>query len=169
MRKESVGTFAGIGSREVPSDTFFKIKEIAYKLACEGWTCRSGGANGCDTAFEYGVSMAVHDSPNEIGGIQIFLPTAKIPDWAMKTVEQYHPAPHNLNPFAKRLHARNAQIILGENGDDPVDFVLCWTYNGRETGGTSQALRIARDNDIPIFNLGNTTEYQRWLKFIGEI
>jgi hypothetical protein len=53
------------------------------------------------------------------------------------------------------MHGRNAQIVLGDDLKTPVDFVVCWTPDGKLTGGTAMALRIAFDYDIPIFNLGS--------------
>jgi hypothetical protein len=49
--------------------------------------------------------------------------------------------------------ARNCQQVLGQNLNLPVDFVVCWTKDGGKTGGTGQALRIADDLNIPIYNL----------------
>ena len=32
-------------------------------------------------------------------------------------------------------------------------FVICWTKNGKGTGGTGQAIRIAKGFGIPVFDL----------------
>jgi hypothetical protein len=45
--------------------------------------------------------------------------------------------------------------VLGNYGNDPVEFVICWTSNGKDSGGTGQAIRIAKAFDIPVFNLYN--------------
>ena len=50
---------------------------------------------------------------------------------------------------------RNAMQILGRWGDNPVDFVVCWTKDGKASGGTGHALRIAEYYNIPVFNLKN--------------
>jgi hypothetical protein len=47
--------------------------------------------------------------------------------------------------------------ILGKDLKTPVSMVLFWSPDPNH-GGTSQALRIARDHKIVIFNLGDTTE-----------
>ena len=44
-------------------------------------------------------------------------------------------------------------IALGPILDDPVEFIICWTPGGKVTGGTGQAIRIAKDLDIRVFNL----------------
>lgn len=36
---------------------------------------------------------------------------------------------------------------------DPVDFVVCWTKEAKGGGGTGQALRIARDRGIAVYDL----------------
>ena len=65
-----------------------------------------------------------------------------------------HPAWHRCSPAARRLHARNAAILLGENTDAPVDAVVAWTSHGRIAGGTGMGIRIALDRGIPVLNLG---------------
>ncbi len=45
--------------------------------------------------------------------------------------------------------------VLGSDLETPVSFVVCWTIGGKISGGTGQALRIAKDLGIPIFNLEN--------------
>jgi hypothetical protein len=49
--------------------------------------------------------------------------------------------------------ARNAMQILGEDLQTPTEFVIAWTIDGRDSGGTGQALRMADYYGIPIFNL----------------
>ncbi len=68
--------------------------------------------------------------------------------------KQFHPAWERCSDAAKLLHMRNGPQVLGINGDDPVDMVVCWTQNGNGGGGTGQAIRIAQANEIPIFDLG---------------
>ena len=51
--------------------------------------------------------------------------------------------------------ARNGYQILGKDLKTPVRFVICYTPNGDRIGGTAQALRIAMDLKIPVFNAGN--------------
>jgi hypothetical protein len=52
------------------------------------------------------------------------------------------------------LMARNCYQVLGQNLDTPVDFIVCYTPDEYK-GGTSQALRIARDLNIPYYNIKN--------------
>ena len=149
--------YAGIGSREAPDDVLENILNIAQEFAIRGYVLRSGGAKGCDTYFEIGANL-------EGGEKEIFLPWEnfnnnksfrfEVGDEALKLGEKFHPRWSSLKPKAKLLIARNSYQILGEDLIDPVDFVVCWTPNGEEKGGTAQGIRISNYYKIPIFNLG---------------
>lgn len=119
--------------------------DLAMLLRENKYTLRSGGAKGADQAFAYGAGK----------DCQIIRPNDEIPTWAFQTVEKFHPAPDRLSPYTTRCHARNAMIILGENKNKPVDFVLCWTPAGKLRGGTSQGIRIAQAYGIDVYNLGD--------------
>jgi hypothetical protein len=56
------------------------------------------------------------------------------------------------------MMARNCYQMLGLDLKTPVEFVICWTPQGKGAGGTGQALRIARDLKIPIYDLGLLTD-----------
>lgn len=156
--------YAGIGSRTAPQEILQEMSALAKACALAGYTLRSGGADGADTAFEQGC-----DSVN--GTKEIFLPWKnfnkntsplfEIPDAVYQLGEKYHPAWHILPNAVRKLIARNGQQILGKNLDAPVDFVICWTRDGcskgeertKESGGTGQAIEIASAYNIPVFNL----------------
>lgn len=154
--------YAGIGSRETPAEILYQMADLAKELYRNGYSLRSGHADGADMTFE----MAVIDKDLHM---QIFLPwpgfnnaprysdrhISDIPEWAMATVDRYHPSPDRLSPAARKLMARNAMQILGPGGFEPVKFVVCWTKDGGPTGGTGQAIRIAKDCKIPVYNLHN--------------
>ena len=42
--------------------------------------------------------------------------------------------------------------------DIPSDFLICWTKDAREEGGTGMTIRIARDYGVPVFNAGGFTD-----------
>ncbi len=146
--------YAGVGSRKTPPDTLKEMTRIASVLAKEGYTLRSGGAMGADSAFEAGANNAV----------EIFVANDAMGDLdAMALMEEYHPAPRALQSnYVRHLMARNGYQILGRNLVAPVDFVLCWTPDGadgadiptsRASGGTGQAIRIAAGHGIPVINM----------------
>lgn len=162
-------TYAGIGSRETPQEILDQMERLASCLESEGFTLYSGGADGADKAFERGVDM--HDDNKKI-----FLPWKRFNSSfspyhepspkAFKIAEQYHPAWERLSQPAKYLMARNSHQVLGEDLESPVAFVVCWTKNGGVTGGTGQAMRIAIDNNIPIFNLYHDDALEKIFKLV---
>lgn len=145
--------YTGIGSRETPAEVLGIMTKLARWLAKRGWILRSGGADGADKAFEKGASKK-----------EIYLPWAgfngsnsmltEATKDALNLAPQYHPAWDRLSEGAKKLHARNCHQILGVNLDTPSSLVICYTKDGKGQGGTGQALRLAKDYNIPIFDFG---------------
>jgi hypothetical protein len=146
--------YAGIGSRDTPATVLKQMTEIARKLSQLKYTLRSGGAEGADTAFEAGAKTKQIFLPWEgfnrkySDGVSYFVPNVNT-----DLVKRFHPKYDNLKESAIRLMSRNSYQVLGSNLNDPVEFVLCWTKEGKMVGGTSQALRIANHYKIPVFNL----------------
>ena len=147
--------FAGIGSRETPREVIDLIKnKLCPILAATGYNVWTGGAIGADSAF--------FDGYSDKSKVKLFLPEpghnrlfGHYPtEEAFIIAEQAHPNWKACRQYARKLHARNSHIILGESLSDPVDFVICWTRNGECTGGTAQGIRLAKAYLIPIFNLG---------------
>ena len=148
--------YAGIGSRQTPAGILDTMENIGRELASKGYILRSGGADGADSAFERGCDQAG-------GKKEIFLPWAgfndnpspltRVSNRAMILASQYHPGWFNMSQGARKLHARNGHQVLGEHLNSPVDFIVCWTKDGKDIGGTAQAMRIARAYNIRIYNL----------------
>ena len=145
--------YAGVGARNTPPAILEVMTKMAQWLAQKGWSLRSGGARGADTAF-----MTGHPSDQQ----EIFLP--KHLGWgqnredAMDLAEQCHPQWSWCSQFVRELHARNALVVLGPNLQNPapVDALVCWTPGGKVTGGTGVAIRMAGTLGIPVFNLAIT-------------
>lgn len=138
--------YAGIGSRETPIHCQNLEEDLAVFMALQDYVLRSGHAKGSDLAFEKGCDLVK-------GKKEIFTAKSKIPLKAFEIAEDYHPAWYNCDAYARKLHARNSMIILGENCDEPVSFVIAYAPGSFNYGGTSQGLRIARGYNIPIFNI----------------
>lgn len=149
--------YTGIGSRETPENILNYMTYLASELEKRKYILRSGGADGADSAFEDGVQ--------EFYMAEIYLPWRNfnnnnsplynISDEAMSMAKKYHPRWNHLSQGAKKLHSRNCYQVLGYYLTIPSNFIICWTKDGKVSGGTGQALRIAIDNDIPIYNLYN--------------
>jgi hypothetical protein len=168
--------YAGIGSRKTPKETLALMTQIASKLRDLGYVLRSGHADGADQAFEAGAA----------GRAQIFLPWlsfnhhvttgdanifAAPSQQAHILAAQIHPNWAACSQAAQKLHARNMHQILGPDLKDPVRFVICWTpiVNGIETGGTAQAIRLARSRNIPVFNLEREKDRERLQRFVAPV
>jgi len=139
--------YTGIGSRETPPDICEKMSQIAELLRDRGYTLRSGGAKGADRAFEK--NLDARDT-------NIYLPNSTIPGWCFEEVQKYVPSNRNWNSFneyTKRLLARDMLQIYGHKDESISEFVICWTKDGKDSGGTGYALRAAIANNIKIYNL----------------
>lgn len=154
--------YAGIGSRETPFDILNTIKKISKILENKGYILRSGNADGADKAFQNGcINKEIYLPWNGYNNLYINNKNIfSVSDKAIKYSLQFHPNKNILSNGAKKLHGRNSQIIMGYNLDTPVDFVLCW-HN--YSGGTMQAVRIAKCNDIPVYNINNDKEYYNFI------
>jgi hypothetical protein len=150
--------YAGIGSRETPIEVLKLFTQLGKLLANKGYILRSGHAEGADSAFEYGCDMVS-------GNKEIYIPWSGFENSNSKLIvsdkrafeiaEKYHPYWFNLKQGARKLQARNSHQVLGLDLETPSNFIICWTKNGSGSGGTGQALRIAKDYNIPIFDAGN--------------
>lgn len=149
--------YAGIGSRETPKDAYDWMVDTGYRLEDLGYTLRSGGADGADTAFEMIVNRKEIFLPWE-GFNNNPSPYYVIPPDAFIIAAKYHPYYMKLKDSVKALMARNVQQVLGPTLDNHSEFVLCWTKDGKASGGTGQAIRIAEAYNIPVFNIRNGTD-----------
>jgi len=145
--------YTGIGSREVYPYVFKMGMLIAQELANYGFILRSGGAEGMDTAFEQGCDAVD-------GRKEIYLPWKNFnqnpshlyspSNLAFEYAAAFHPKWNQLSDGVKKLHARNSHQVLGFDLETPSRCVICYSEG---SGGTEQALRIAKEIDIPIINL----------------
>jgi hypothetical protein len=159
--------YAGIGSRQTPESILGAFKLLGERLGEMGCVLRSGRAPGADSSFEEGAIKAHANS-------EIFVPWKGFPKGsalsrrpailfdfieseqkqrALTSVNTYHPAPERLSPGALKLMARNYCQMFGPTASsDPSSFVVCYTSNGKASGGTGQAIRMAQSANIPVFN-----------------
>ena len=168
---DDLQAYTGIGSRSTPNKILRQMEQIAVRMREIGWMLRSGHAPGADQAFERGAfgqaqifkpwASFEHEVP--VLGAPFHTPTHE----AYVIAAEFHPRWKFLTRGAKMLHARNSHQILGPFLNDPVKFVVCWTPDGKASGGTGQAMRIAESEGIPIYNLFDlerTREFQEeWL------
>jgi hypothetical protein len=143
--------YAGIGSRETPVEVLKVMKNTATILMNKGYTLRSGGAHGADSFFESGCWRKDMK--------EIFDLSSEIPGWAYEEANKHllFGSIDSMYRTTQKLLARNMMIMLGANGKTPVDFVVCWTKTmniyDKKVGGTGYGLRLAKERNIPIYNL----------------
>lgn len=180
--------YTGVGARNTPDSFLNEFKYIGEILADRGMLLRSGGAKGADRAFEIGCLNSSANN-NRGGDRNIFLPwkdfnhnksaRTYIPDEAYDLAKCYYKNWTSINASTKKLLARDCLQVLGLkpiSEPDPSDFLICWTKNGEIVGGTGLAMKIAKDNFIPIYNFAlkedrnkfyedfNITPYMKYCK-----
>lgn len=146
--------YTGVGSRTIP--TYIKNDIICIaKYLNQSYTLRSGGAQGADTAFEIGstfnnIIYIANDCTNE----------------AMEITKQYHANWNKCKYYTKKLLGRNAMQVLGSNLNEPSEFLICWTPEGKLTGGTATTIKIAQAYSVPVINLGDPDQYDNKFNLI---
>lgn len=180
--------YCGIGSRSSPPEALRMMSFFSLNLIQKGYTLRSGGAPGADQEFEWAAASSGLSKVQIQAQTEIYLPW---PDFEQKNrswikpireepqnaayamAEDYHPAWNKLSQGAKRLHARNVHQIYGfdvlQEQYILPDFVICWTEGGKMKGGTAQALRIAQDYKVKIYNLGKDSDYDELVDWIVDV
>lgn len=150
---------------------------VAISLREKGMILRSGHAPGADLAFENGaygkaeiyLPWPAFNAATHIQGMTIYSPSEE----ALTIASNYHPAWSSLKHSSRSLMACNVHQVLGASCDSPAKAVICWTPDGSldgsssKSGGTGQALRIAKAYAIPVFNLARA-EHKAWAEFISE-
>ena len=154
MINQSTKYYTGIGSRSTPENILENMTSYAKRLSLFGYTLRSGGADGADTAFEKGslrneIYLPWHNFNGREG-------KSSIPIEAFDIAENIHPNWQACRDGARKLHARNIQQVLGKDLETPSEFVVYWAKesNGEVQGGTRTAVELARQHSIPTYNLG---------------
>jgi len=168
--------WAGIGSTRLDEKECRFCWWVGWLMAKHDWELVTGAAVGADQAYAEGTLYAGGSVVLELPwstyekkwvdwarsrGAKIrTLPAEIAPDSiaAYQSVDRFHNKPKALRPGARRLHARNFNIICGWQGKQPVDLVIAWPKVNQwgHLGGTGQGLRIAQHYGIPTEILGHS-------------
>lgn len=172
-----INYYTGIGSRKTTKSVQDLFSRIGTYLESKGYWLRSGGADGADSAFESGVKEKK----------QIWLPwknfnnnssTLILPNnlnnhlkiiTELNIISESHFS--NLNGAAVKLHCRNINQVIGFI-ENPIysNFVLCWTDEGKQIGGTATAIKYAELLGIPVYNFGKCNHiskmYEYWERIV---
>lgn len=177
VTKERSPSVAIIGSRRISQAQFDYIMKVAEAFVRRGYIVRTGCAEGVDHASMIGTRNI---DPSKLN---VYLPWSTYnkdfqektdkrfiynqsihKEWA-ESVRRYHPNPQRLSNGAFSMHARNWGIIMHEY---PADVVVAMPANASDMGGTGQGIRIARDNNIPLFLVCNKEDRQSLKSFLME-
>ncbi len=164
--------YTGIGARKTPEYIQKIMTGVSLCLEDDGYTLRSGGAEGADTAFESSVQNKEIYLPwsgfnNNRPGLYLI----NKPEWstAREILSEIHPDFVNYRNSVQNLFTRNVFQILGADLKTPSEFVMCWTpdgcvnestYTQGLTGGTGIAIKLASRLGIPVYNLYRNDHYQ---------
>jgi hypothetical protein len=164
--RETRPKYTGVGSRQTPDHVLELMSSIATDLRYLGYTLRSGAADGADVAFGAGAQDQAHIYLPWSGfghvepGALCITQGQNIPIEQLQILAKVHPRWASLTDGPRKLHARNVRQVLGTRLDEPSDFLICWTPNGQEIGGTATAIRIAQLYGVPTFNLGMPSVFE---------
>lgn len=188
--------YTGVGSRETPEDIQALMTKLGCKLAGQGFTLRSGAAQGADRAFELGwLEWYSNQTPWPSGEnvrAEIYVPwdgfeghdrdglfgATLVPsdihfaksEEAAKIASQVHTAWDRCSQGAQKLHTRNVFQVLGRHLNEPSSMLVCWakiTKGGNISGGTATTWNLAKKYNIPCFNLAEPEHYERITKYLG--
>lgn len=187
--------YTGVGSRETPDDILNVMSKTAYKLASLGWTLRSGGAKGADSAFEEGWWNHYKDTGQGSDLAEIYLPYDGFnyhrgdPAYPYNVLVEHKPTlitagliASTIHPnwdavvnassdFGFKAHSRNVFQVIGTDFSTPSKMLIAWTKltkAGEPMGGTATAINLAKRYGVEVFNLNKPEDKERVLAFIGE-
>lgn len=179
MRPPKMLYYAGIGSRQTPDDVIAQMQSIGSQLA-DVWTVRSGFADGADKAFCFGAEEAggamenfvpwqgFNGAPSSYDDDRFIyhqIDSATV-DRAWAIAKKFHPNWDACSTAAKAMHTRNVYQVLGRDLTTHSHMVVCWTPRGSGSGGTGQAIRIARGYGIPVFDLAIEEHKEKLCEFV---
>lgn len=173
--------YTGIGSRSLDPALQETIEKISLFLYKKGFILRSGGADGSDKAFAKLLEPLMknkqvaeiilpwnnfnsywHDGKNyfTFGNFDKKLQTK-----AAKIAEEIHPAWDACSNGAKTLHSRNIFQLMGLDLKTPSKFVIAYTENAEEKGGTRTCLVLAKQKKIPVYNIADSKQLDKFREF----
>jgi hypothetical protein len=149
----------GIGARSTPQEFLELFEALGQEAQIRGWHVRSGHADGADYAFELGAKencivylpWKSFNSDKPVLGESVCV---DLREDVMEMIYRHEPYAMECNIGVKRIKARNVYQVLGVDLQKPSDVVVCWTPEGKITGGTGLAMKIAIKAGVPIINVG---------------
>lgn len=168
--------YAGIGPRNTKMGILGVMNSFGREMQELHWFLRSGHGAGADQAFARDVDGANKEiwvpKPGFNGATED--PWFKCDHSSLnvrRIAARNHGGYDKCTRFVQTLFERNVQILLGEYADHPVDMVVYWHKAENRidsAGGTNHSLRVAREFNIPCFNIEFGDHRKAIEKFILE-
>lgn len=176
--------YTGIGSRDVTEEEFSMMTHLAVTLGDVGFTLRSGGAKGADTAFELGCAESVGGLaeiyiPWKGFGKKILNPNSKrfVPSESRFEDAKKYLLENEIIPWfermsqgAQKLHARDYYQCVGMGVVS--DFMIYCAEddkNGVPKGGTRTAILLARSLGVPTYNIRNEIQCDQIYDYVYKL
>jgi ribA/ribD-fused uncharacterized protein len=93
--------------------------------------------------------------------------TGQIERQAAEMASKHHPKWDEMGNGPRMLHTRNMGQVYGPRLDQPARFEMAFTVDGKASGGTGQAIRVAESAGIPVLNLHDQRIRAAVLKELG--
>jgi hypothetical protein len=159
--------YTAIGPIDYPIEIQETLIKIGAFLASEKYTLRSGASEGFEYTIESGCNKAK-------GAKEIWLPWFKYEDHSSKLrweqngwdfISKRKKDWDTLKLTHKIYLARIPHQLLGLNLDEPSKFMLTWSYQGKGAHIFEEALKIAKEYKIPVFDLGDEKGLLKFKKY----
>lgn len=169
---------ACIGSRDL-SDVQLRFCETIGRLIVEnGFELHSGNAPGADQAYARGGNQVNPEMVHLHLPWQSFRREAVVPGnhvyvypfnalrFYVDIAAECHPKWQYLKEYARKLHTRNASILVPNQQN--VDVCVAWPSSRPGGGGTGQGMRIAKSRGIRLVDLTRVRPEQvvHWLRSV---
>lgn len=152
----------GIGSRRAPETILTHMKTIGIWCLNNDIELRSGHCKGPDWFFEQGAQeyctaylpwVGYNSYLKSRATLKCINYFAHLQLMRRKLIFDNHANPYALNDVSYTFMSRNCHQVLGDNLDHPSNALVCYTPDGKHSGGTGFAMNLAYAFGIPIINM----------------
>ena len=179
---DSYAWYVNLVEESIPEETQKKILSLVGVLGKKGYTLRLTP----DKTDKLGLAML---SVEDCKSIETYLPwgkfnediaepTLKFPKSVGYEIAKGYTKVFDKVPAAVRaFYATRAHVFAGVTGDNPINFLICYTEGGAEgfkkgfdykkEGSLGFFIAMCNELNIPIFNLKNDESFKRLVKLLA--
>jgi len=141
--------------RDVPKSIHQLFSIVAVKLQQKGYMYRYGGISGIEKFF---AGNAI--SNKELVNIK------QITQEHLNIASLFYPEMDKLSKTRQKQLGKIVNILLGNDCNTPISFLITHTKNGVGLGDTYFAINVAKGHGIPIFDCYYNDVLQRLRKMV---